>query len=399
MPLVPEKTRRELCAFAELLAGQNPEGMWYKEKSELIAAVVTCQATHFLSSFHGKSITASLTRAVNWLASPAVSTSEYTYWRYIPILEAGAPPADLEASMNHLKEKIDAKIKHHEDTPLYEYYVLCRLRHGGLDPNAKQIVDDCVKELTALPNDWKPEKLCFKLTVAVLSGVDIADNIVQTAIDRLTALSTFKSDRRQWHSLVATAYILINLLQIQRHFGKTSIVGNKLEKILNETTRFLVQRWDCKDFYSEPLAGGDFGDTHYNKIIVARALVEALDSQEPRWREPHLSELAAPKVIQNQPKLSTLSNFDKPNNNPWKTGSFYVVALISIVVMFVIVWKITSSCLIAVSSIFVGIIAIAAIGAFQLKNDKQLKDETFLKLMGKVLTAPIDFFKQNKEGE
>jgi hypothetical protein len=48
---------------------------------------------------------------------------------------------------------------------------------------------------------------------------------------------------------------------------------------------------------------------------------------------------------------------------------------------------------------FVGIIAIAAIGAFQLKNDKQLKDETFLKLMGKVLTAPIDFFRQNKEGE
>ena len=68
------------------------------------------------------------------------------------------------------------------------------------------------------------------------------------------------------------------------------------------------------------------------------------------------------------------------NNNPWISGSFYLfVAIIVIVGLTVLLnyvhWIIFPFIVIA------GILLLGIIGAFQLKNDNKIKDETFIKLI------------------
>ena len=71
-----------------------------------------------------------------------------------------------------------------------------------------------------------------------------------------------------------------------------------------------MKQWDKDDFASEPLAGGVFDKTPYNKIVVARALVEVLDFQEPRWREPFLSGSTTPS-LENKVVTASSANSSK----------------------------------------------------------------------------------------
>lgn len=402
MSLVPTKIRREVCAYVdELVTAQNSEGAWGDKLPVLETSVITCQATHFLSSFRGKDVTKALERATEWLTRPAVASSEYSHWRYVPLLEAKASEGDLEQAISHLRDKVQLGIKHHENSPLQEYYAMCRIKHGGLDSLAKQIVNDSLKELSAPPADWSPEKLAFKLAIVVLSGMSPSEQLVETAIDRLVLASTCKGDIRHWHTLVATAYIEMNLLQLCRQFGSASAIGKKSWQIAEQTARYLVKQWDKGDFASEPLAGGVFDKTPYSKIVVARALVEVLDFQEPRWREPFLSESSIAVVPQqmtenNQERAVIKSGTGKPTNSPWASGTFYLMVIIVISALFAIIAAFTSF-FVASGAVSIAIIALSAIGAFQLRNDDRLKEEPFVKLMLRTLTSPAEFFKRNKD--
>lgn len=74
------------------------------------------------------------------------------------------------------------------------------------------------------------------------------------------------------------------------------------------------------------------------------------------------------------------TNKSMTKNNPWISGSFYlfvaVVAITGLAVLSNVVhWTVFPII------IFGGILLISVIGAFQLKNDDKLKDESFLKLI------------------
>ncbi len=401
MSPLPPKIRREICAFvSELIAAQNSEGAWGDKSPELETSVVTCQATQFVSSFRGKVVTTALERAIEWLTRPAVASSEYTYWRYVPLYEAKASKDDLEQAINHLRDTVALGIKHHANSPLQEYYVVCRIKHGGLDSLATQIVGDSLKELNSAPSDWSPEKLAFKLAIVVLSGTNPSGQLVEATIDRLIVASTCKGGIRYWHSLVATAYIEMNLLQLCRQFGIASPLGEKIWQIAEQTARYLVKQWDKGEFASEPLAGGVFDKTPYSKIVVARALVEVLDFQEPRWREPFVSDAsvgAGPQQTKGNTQECAVakSSTSRPTNSPWESGGFYLVVIIVIAVLFAII-AYTTSFFVASGAVFIAIIGLSAIGAFQLRNDDRLKEESFLKLMFRTLISPAEFFNRNK---
>ena len=70
--------------------------------------------------------------------------------------------------------------------------------------------------------------------------------------------------------------------------------------------------------------------------------------------------------------------------NPWKSGSFYLVAFVIVVSMLGVIaarlpWYALPLVLIA------GAIFLPIIGALQLRNDDQLRDKSFVELMGIVI--------------
>ena len=66
--------------------------------------------------------------------------------------------------------------------------------------------------------------------------------------------------------------------------------------------------------------------------------------------------------------------------NPWGSGSFYLTALVVVVLLFLVVAKVVHP--VTFSLVVIGaILAISVIGALQLKQDQQLNQENFLKLM------------------
>ena len=68
-------------------------------------------------------------------------------------------------------------------------------------------------------------------------------------------------------------------------------------------------------------------------------------------------------------------------NNPWGSGSFYLVAAVVVIVVLLVVAKLLS--IWALPLVIIGaILVISIVGALQLRNDDRLKDESFVKLMG-----------------
>lgn len=83
-----------------------------------------------------------------------------------------------------------------------------------------------------------------------------------------------------------------------------------------------------------------------------------------------------------QSLMETVS--DNPNataqNTPWISGSFYLAAMVILVVLFLIVAKSVSLSVLPI--VIVGsLISVSLIGAFQLRQDNSLSEKNFLSLM------------------
>jgi internalin A len=105
---------------------------------------------------------------------------------------------------------------------------------------------------------------------------------------------------------------------------------------------------------------------------------------------PRLKEIAKVRDI-----LATIESSDHNRiiggrnmikNNPWKAGSFYLVAFVVVAVVLALIGIYVSW--IAVPVVLIAaLLAITVIGAMQLRNDVRLKDESFVKLI-------IEFYKR-----
>jgi hypothetical protein len=84
----------------------------------------------------------------------------------------------------------------------------------------------------------------------------------------------------------------------------------------------------------------------------------------------------------------------KKNNNPWISGSFYLVVAITAMTGLAVISKTVHWSLFPII-IIGGIFLIGVVGAFQLKNDDKLKDESFLKLMTETYKR-LPLLKQSK---
>ena len=84
----------------------------------------------------------------------------------------------------------------------------------------------------------------------------------------------------------------------------------------------------------------------------------------------------------------------KKNNNPWISGSFYLFVAIIVMTGLAVISN-TVHWLLLPIIIIGGILLIGVVGAFQLRNDDKLKDESFLKLMTETYKS-LPLLKQSK---
>jgi hypothetical protein len=88
-----------------------------------------------------------------------------------------------------------------------------------------------------------------------------------------------------------------------------------------------------------------------------------------------------------------LSNMQK--NNPWISGSFYLIAAVIILSLLLVAAKMIS--IIALPIIIIGgLIIFSVIGAYQLRNDEKLSEKSFLELM-QLSFKQIPFIRSNKK--
>lgn len=121
-----------------------------------------------------------------------------------------------------------------------------------------------------------------------------------------------------------------------------------------------------------------------NKIKYRNNEVTILDKEEA------LNELISLDNKTNN--ISIINNMDK-KNNPWQSGSFYLFAFIAIVLSLTYIATLLPIYTLPIT-IIAALLALSILGAFQLKNDKQLSDKSFITLMGLSLKQ-LPFIRSN----
>ncbi len=158
----------------------------------------------------------------------------------------------------------------------------------------------------------------------------------------------------------------------------------ELHKVLEDTNAELDSL--------EAVARGVRRDAAQAKSRADHALSDYSMAQAERDRIQHSWEEAVERVKSAQKALDAAGGIAMPGkkvkrsdlavhrNNPWIAGSFYLFALVVIAVLFAVIsmsvpWY-------ALIVVFIGgMLAMSIVGAFQLRNDQNLSERSFVKLM------------------
>lgn len=127
-----------------------------------------------------------------------------------------------------------------------------------------------------------------------------------------------------------------------------------------------------------------------DKIIGESSIMQGLTSY-------YCYELLQDYLIQTINQID-MSNTDKNEKSPWQSGLFYLF-LFLIAIGTVLAVVLNSSFWQALLILFVAVIFLIVLGAFQLKNDDKLQDESFTQLIIEVIKKVPNFLKLQKGGE
>jgi hypothetical protein len=87
-----------------------------------------------------------------------------------------------------------------------------------------------------------------------------------------------------------------------------------------------------------------------------------------------------PHINQQTTSISSNKTISKPKQNPWVSGSFYLFTTILVMIVFAVMSAYLSWYVLPIV-VLGGLLAVAIIGAFQLRNDGTLSEKNFIQLM------------------
>src|SRR5260370_3395690 len=123
-----------------------------------------------------------------------------------------------------------------------------------------------------------------------------------------------------------------------------------------------------------------YKSTFYGPLVAQRQIL--IEAQE---RKPAVSVSPTPTeevVLKSSPLPE---NQGHHYQNPWKSGSFYLIGFLSIIIILLIAGKVLPLFTLPIV-VICGILALAIIGALQLRQDNRLTEENFLNLVSLSLT-------------
>ncbi len=275
----------ELLRFARaLVRQQRKSGSWADDRPSLPSIVVTCQGTQLLTSLSCSHFGGSIARALDWLSQATTVAHEYSYWRALPLIQGEADESTIGAALAHLEEKVTFGLLHHENSPLKPFLLECAVSAGARSAVVDKVVAELAESLASIPPDWPAERVSYRLLAVLLADPVRGAAVAKAAIEHIAARMTGSGAGVHWSSLVATAYICLNLLAASSLITESGLQG-RVRDLADRAGEYLASRWESRDFRSEPLAGGDFNETtpSYAQVVVARALVRWQGMRRPHW--------------------------------------------------------------------------------------------------------------------
>ena len=117
---------------------------------------------------------------------------------------------------------------------------------------------------------------------------------------------------------------------------------------------------------------------------VVRCPSCAMTIATPSWRLDVSGDRAEEVKDVARTVAADMANRGAPGRTPWLSGSFYLAAIVVLVALFLVVAQIASPWLFPLV-VIAGILALSVVGALQLRQDSNLSETSFIKLMALAL--------------
>lgn len=281
--MIDVEIRNSLIDFAvELMDTRTPDGSWHDARPTLQSIVVTCQATTWLAGVEGDLAEETVDDACRWLCKAETVALDYAYWRLIPLIYAGADAGAIAAARDHVRKAAEERVIHHRNSPLNGFYIDALNRLGVTDETYDRIVSEWSHDLDQPVVEWAPPRIGHVLGCIAANPAPFDAGYSARLVAQLRAVGTYDGAVRYWGSLVETAYVVKDLAACANQFdGRLQAECLDMAK---EGARHLCTAWTRDELASPPIAGGDFDDTLYNHVVVARALSAVCDVVHPGWQ-------------------------------------------------------------------------------------------------------------------
>lgn len=269
-----------------LVRKQLRAGSWEDSNPSLNAIIITTQAALLLSDFKCSFFDKSTEKACHWLSKPDVASSEYSYWRLLPLICCHFDKDSIEKAWAHVKQNVVRELRHHPNSPLYTYFVHCGvLLEKKDDPTFVEQLT-LIRENLRNPNEIFPaEVVSYQLAVYTNYDLEFSLSILDKAINHIKKKGHISGEQIHWASLVTTSYIALNLIETRDllAFNQCKDLNSLIEKSIN----YIFSEYTAGHLDSQLLAGGEkeIKGKLYTSIVCCRALSAYLTMFDVGWQQ------------------------------------------------------------------------------------------------------------------
>lgn len=269
-----------------LVRKQLKAGSWEDSNPSLNSIVITTQATLLLSEFKCTFFDKSTEKACLWLSKPDVASSQYSYWRLLPLICCHYDNDSLEKAWSHVKQNVVENVLHHPNSPLKTYLVHCGvLLKKKDDPVFDEQLKSIKESLHNLNEDFLPEVVSYRLAVYTSFDLEGSLAILDNAIGHIKKKGYILDDRIHWASLVTTSYIALNLIETRDLLFCNQCQA--LDSLIEKSINYIFSEYTAGHLDSPLLAGGEkeINGKYYVSIVCCRALSAYLNMIDVGWQQ------------------------------------------------------------------------------------------------------------------
>lgn len=270
----------------DLEKSQYKSGAWEEEKPSLNAIILTTQATLFLSEFKCGFFNANIIKSCEWMTKPDVASSQYSYWRLLPLFRCPKDSDLINQAWEHAHECVNQELQHHENSPLPMFFVYCSAMLGKeLNGKYKELYDEFEASLRAPENRVSAETISYQLLALANVNKKLATQLMPTALEHIEKKAHRTAARIHWANLVSSAYVTLNLIELSQllHVPK----NDNLFTMINNSINYLFTEYKEGRLDSQLLAGGEneINSREYSAIVCCRAFVSYLNFIADGWQQ------------------------------------------------------------------------------------------------------------------